>query len=178
MPVAREVMRIRSRFVLLGGFFLTLAGTGSLIPTSFAGVAPALAIVKFDFRDTSGEVRDQTAEHEARLNIFDAALQASLSADQKVHAVALACEPGQCSVKKSGIEALSIRAKADGARYLLIGEVQKMSTLIGWVKFAVLDLDDNKPVCDRYLTYRGDTDEAWRRAARFTANDVVKHCIP
>jgi hypothetical protein len=53
-----------------------------------------------------------------------------------------------------------------------------MSTLVGWVKFAVLDLSENKPLCDRYLTYRGDTDEAWRRAAAFTARDVGKYCMP
>ena len=53
-----------------------------------------------------------------------------------------------------------------------------MSTLVGWVKFAVLDLGDNKAVCDRYLTYRGDTDEAWRRAAKFTTRDIEEHCIP
>jgi hypothetical protein len=164
--------------VLLGGFLLVLTGTGRFIPASFAGTAPALAIVRFDFRDTSGEVRDQTAEHEARLNIFEATLEASLSDGQKVHPVAMVCGPGQCSLKKSGVEALSVKAKAGGARYLLVGEVQKMSTLIGWVKFAVLDLEDNKTTCDRYLTYRGDTDEAWRRAAQFTADNVVNHCIP
>lgn len=176
--MARLVIRVRSRLVLLGGLLLTLAGTGFFIPVSLAGAEPALAIVKFDFRDTSGEVRDQTAEHEARLDIFDAALQAGLSDGRKVHPVAMACAPGECSVKTSGIEALSKKAKASGARYMLVGEVQKMSTLVGWVKFAVLDLDDNKATCDRYLTYRGDTDEAWRRAARFTAKGIAKYCLP
>ena len=74
--------------------------------------------------------------------------------------------------------ALAAQARAADAKYLLVGEVHKMSTLVGWVKFAVLDLEANKPLCDRYLTYRGDTDEAWRRAAAFTARDVDKYCMP
>lgn len=178
MTTALQAARVRSRPVLAGGLLLALAGVASFAPASVAGDGPALAIVRFDFRDTSGEVRDQTAEHAARLNIFDATLQADLSNGQKVHPVAMACEPGPCSLKKAGIEALSAKAKADGARYLLVGEVQKMSTLVGWVKFAVLDLSTNKGICDRYLTYRGDTDEAWRRAAQFTARGVMQHCLP
>ncbi|WP_425248644.1 DUF2380 domain-containing protein [Chelativorans salis] len=64
------------------------------------------------------------------------------------------------------------------AGYLLIGEVHKMSTLVGWVKFAVLDLNSNRPVCDRFLSYRGDNDEAWRQAAAFAVRDIERHCIP
>jgi hypothetical protein len=133
-----------------------------------------LAVASFDFKDTSGEVRDQTAEHAARLKAFGAVLQNDLSASPKIDLIALPCEAGQCG----DLGALATQARATSAKYLLVGEVHKMSTLVGWVKFAVLDLDDNKPVCDRYLTYRGDTDEAWRRAAAFTARDVGKYCMP
>ena len=65
-----------------------------------------------------------------------------------------------------------------GATLLLVGEVRKTSTLVGWMKFAVLDLSRKVATCDRFLTYRGDTDEAWRRAARFAADDIRRHCIP
>lgn len=178
MAMARLIVRVRSRLVLFGGLLLTLMGIGFFGSASPAGAEPALATVKFDFRDTSGEVRDQTAEHEARLDLFDAALRAGLSEGRKVRPVAMACGSAECSLRKFGIEALSKEARTAGARYLLVGEVHKMSTLVGWVKFAVLDLDDNKATCDRYLTYRGDTDEAWRRAARFAAKDIAKSCLP
>ncbi|RWK65078.1 DUF2380 domain-containing protein [Mesorhizobium sp.] len=169
---------VRFRLFECGQFFLILMGAGLLAPAAFADVVePAiLAVADFEFRDTSGEVRDQTAAHEARLKAFGVALQDGLS--QKIDLVALPCQAEQCTIKDPGLVALSKQARTASAKYLLIGQVHKMSTLVGWVKFAVLDLNDNKPVCDRYLTYRGDTDEAWRRAAEFTARDVEKHCIP
>ncbi len=156
-----------------------LAALAAAIAAAFAATADAaepstLAVASFNFRDTSGEVRDQTAEHAARLKAFGAVLRDDLSASPKIDLVALPCEAGRCG----DIGAIATQAKAASAKYLLVGEVHKMSTLVGWVKFAVLDLSQNKPVCDRYLTYRGDTDEAWRRAAAFTARDVDKYCMP
>lgn len=156
-----------------------LAAFAGAIAVAFAASANAaepstLAVANFNFKDTSGEVRDQRAEHAARLKAFGAVLRDDLSASPKIDLVALPCETGRCG----DIGALAAQAKAASAKYLLVGEVHKMSTLVGWVKFAVLDLDGNKPVCDRYLTYRGDTNEAWRRAAAFTARDVGKYCMP
>ncbi len=63
-------------------------------------------------------------------------------------------------------------------RFLLVGEVHKTSTLVGWIKFAVLDLRGKTTTCDRFLTYRGDTDEAWHRAAEFAGRDIGRNCIP
>src|SRR5690606_24483601 len=64
-----------------------------------------------------------------------------------------------------------------GARYLLFGQVQKMSTLIGSMRFAMLDLEANSAVCDRFLTYRGDTDEAWRRASNMLVEEIRQGCL-
>jgi hypothetical protein len=160
----------------LAPYFLFTALVGALAPiaTLHAAESSALAVAGFSFKDTSGEIRDQTAEHAARLKAFGAVLNDDLAASPKIDPVALPCEASQCG----DLGALAAQAKAASARFLLVGEVHKMSTLVGWVKFAVLDLDGNKPVCDRYLTYRGDTDEAWRRAAAFTARDVGKYCLP
>lgn len=157
-----------------------LAGAIAGLFSGFADAAepPTLAVTGFDFRDTSGEVRDQTAEHAKRLQALGNTLQEGLSASGRTHVVPLPCQTGQCTARSNGLEALSVQARSAGARYLLIGEVQKLSTLVGNMKFAVLDLTSNKPVCDRFLTYRGDTDEAWRRAAAFAAQDIEKHCLP
>ncbi|RWM97483.1 MAG: DUF2380 domain-containing protein [Mesorhizobium sp.] len=169
---------VRFRLFECGLFFLILVGAGVFASAAFADVVEpkSLAVANFEFKDTSGEVRDQTAEHAARLKAFGVALQDGLS--EKIEVVALPCQAEQCTIKDPGLVDLSRQARTASAKYLLIGQVHKMSTLVGWVKFAVVDLNDNKPVCDRYLTYRGDTDEAWRRAAEFTARDVEKHCIP
>ena len=180
LKVERANRHKRPRFAGCQRIFLALIGLGALASSALAGVdGPVpLAVANFDFKDTSGEMRDQTAEHDARLNAFGVALQHGLSGNVKIDLVALPCQTQQCTVRDPGLADLSTQAKSAGARYLLIGQIHKMSTLVGWVKFAVLDLSDNKPVCDRYLTYRGDTDEAWRRAAEFTTRDIGEHCIP
>ena len=166
---ARSRLNRYSRLAALAALTLGFAATAAN-----AAEPSALAVASFAFKDTSGEVRDQTAEHAARLKEFGVVLQDDLSASPKIDLVALPCEAGRCG----DLGAIATQAKAASARYLLVGEVHKMSTLVGWVKFAVLDLSENKPLCDRYLTYRGDTDEAWRRAAAFTARDVGKYCMP
>ncbi|WP_210244985.1 DUF2380 domain-containing protein [Mesorhizobium sp. J18] len=139
---------------------------------------PGLAVADFDFRDTSGEVRDQTAEHDARLEMFGISLRDGISDGEKTKLVTLPCQAQHCSANHIGLRTIAAQARKANVRYLLFGEIHKMSTLVGWVKFAMVDLNKNEPICDRFLTYRGDTDEAWRRAAKFTARDIVKYCLP
>lgn len=172
--------RVRSRFTAHGRFLSLLAGAGAIASAALAdaGELPTLAVSDFDFRDTSGEVRDQSAEHEARLREFSVELRDGFSGNQSVKLITLPCQAEQCSATRSGLDTLSAQAKAADARYLLFGEIHKMSTLVGWVKFAVVDLNEDKPVCDRFLTYRGDTDESWRRAAKFTVRAAEKYCFP
>ena len=56
------------------------------------------------------------------------------------------------------------KAKEAGATHLLIGRFHKMSTLIQQAKFDVIDVKARKVVFDRYISFRGDNDAAWRRA--------------
>lgn len=171
---------IRSRFIAYCSLLSLLAGVGAIASAAPARAdeLPAFAIADFDFKDTSGEVSDQTAEHQARLKGFAVSLRDGFVDDRKVKLIALPCQAEQCSARRSGLDTLSAQARAVDARYLLFGEIHKMSTLVGWVKFAVVDLNKNEAVCDRFLTYRGDTDEAWQRAAKFAARDAEKYCLP
>lgn len=137
-----------------------------------------LAITEFDFQDTSGEIQDQIDEHASRLQLFGSTLQNSLYSSKRIDIIQARCQTAQCTGRTTGLQTLSQNARSVGARYLLVGEIKKMSTLVGQVKFTVLDLINNKPMCDRFLSYRGDTDEAWRRAAAFAANDIQKYCLP
>ena len=181
MPrVRRSAVRRSYRFPAYGGLFMVLAGAIGSASSGFADTAVpmTLAITNFDFRDTSGEVRDLSAEHAMRLKAMGITLQEGLTAGKRINVVPVTCEASKCSARTAGLEALSIQARNAGAKYMLIGEVHKLSTLVGEMKFAVFDLTSNKPTCDRFLTYRGDTDEAWRRAAAFAANDIEKHCLP
>jgi hypothetical protein len=63
-------------------------------------------------------------------------------------------------------------AKAAGARLLVYGGIEKMSTLIQWGKLEIVDLQANRLIDDKMLTFRGDNDEAWRRAAAFAVDEI------
>ncbi len=141
-----------------------------------AAQKPTLAVAEFDFSDTSGEAVDQSVEHQRRLADFSAYMRQQLSELGGFEIADLPCQGKQCTATDPGFLALSAFAKDAGADYLVIGIVRKTSTLIGWVEYSVLDVDDSRSVCGRLVSYRGDTDEAWRRAARFSADQVVRHC--
>ncbi|MBB6178365.1 DUF2380 domain-containing protein [Pseudorhizobium flavum] len=162
------------------GRSVTVAALVAIAPTGISAEAAepvTVAMAGFDFVDTSGETRDQTAEHDRRLQALDRTILDSLAVEKNLRTVPLDCVD-KCTVGSAGVEALSRQAVEAGASHLLIGQVRKMSTLVGGVKFAVIDLDTNRPTCDRFLSYRGDTDEAWSRAAAYAAQDVAKHCLP
>ena len=56
-----------------------------LLGSAAQAQSPApLAIAAFDFRDTSGEPRDQPAEHAARLKLFDSALREKLIGEARI----------------------------------------------------------------------------------------------
>jgi hypothetical protein len=65
------------------------------------------------------------------------------------------------------------KARQAGARLLLFGGIHKMSTLIQWAKVQAVDLQTEKLVFDRLLTFRGDTDDAWRRTEVFVAEQMT-----
>ena len=67
---------------------------------------------------------------------------------------------------------LLAKARKAGSHYLIVGAIQKESSLVLWAKLDVIDLRAGKSVLNRWITFRGDTDEAWKRAARFTARSI------
>ena len=83
------------------------------------------------------------------------------------------CSPPECAVI-DGVPtgALVASARTAGARYLVSGGIQKISTLVQLARLVVLDVETGKPVFDRVFTFRGDNDEAWRRAAHFLARHI------
>jgi hypothetical protein len=130
-----------------------------------------IAVADLDYADTSGEVRNQQAEHEARLRAFVDMLRADLGQDGHRN-VNLECQQSPCTAGQSAGAALVERARAAGARFLLYGGIQKMSTLIQHSKVQVVDLQTNKLVFDRLISFRGDTDESWQRAERFLVREL------
>ena len=55
---------------------------------------------------------------------------------------------------------------------VLIGEVDKVSTLIGSLHIGIVDVATGQHVFSRALSFRGDTDEAWQHAARFFVREL------
>jgi hypothetical protein len=152
----------------LAYFFFSLTGPG--YPQT---AAPALAIVKLDYTDTSGEVRDQREDHRRRLKAFTESLSGDLATGGKFRVVALDCPPADCPTSSTPPDELVTAAGNAGAAYVLFGGVQKTSTLIQWAKIEILDVGRQKIVFDRLLTFRGDDDTSWQRAEQFVARDIL-----
>lgn len=159
-------------------WLLLLAGlTAATFNTTAQAKPLTLAAANFAFKDTSGEVKDQTAEHARRLRALNEAVRHGLAQNRKIKTALLTCQNDKCNAAEPGLEVLAADAKKAGASHLLFGQVHKMSTLVGWIKYAMVDLNQNAPVCERTLSYRGDNDQAWEHAARFAVRDIESNCI-
>lgn len=149
--------------------------TVAVQPGHAQGTTPVLAVAEIHYVDTSGEVIDQAADHRRRLREFEAALRNDLAASGKMRNVALDCPPNACSVGDIDDGQLLGKAEQAGATHLLIGRFHKMSTLVQQAKFDVIDVKARKIVFDRYVSFRGDNDTAWRRAESFVARQILDH---
>jgi hypothetical protein len=132
----------------------------------------AIAVIDFNYIDTSGEERDQRSEHEARLKDFMSALRRDLAAGDKLRSVAPVCRPEPCSLTPSTQGELLGAAREAGADVLLLGGIHKVSTLVQQVRIQAIDTKTGQVVLDRFFTFRGDTDEAWRRAEAFISDQL------
>jgi hypothetical protein len=131
-----------------------------------------IAVIDFNYIDTSGEERDQRSEHEARLKDFMSAVRRDLAARDKLRSVAPVCRPEPCSLTPSTQGGLLGAAREAGADILLLGGIHKVSTLVQQVRIEAIDTKTGQVVLDRFFTFRGDTDEAWRRAEAFISDQL------
>ena len=165
----------RRRLPRLAVLAIVLAPGSAVAATSPVPVA----VIDFDYTDTSGEPRDQTAEHAERLAAFVKALKSDLAATGRFQPVDIACaSPPPCTAANTPAPALIAAAKAAGARLLIFGGIEKMSTLIEWGKLEIVDLEADRLVDDKTLTFRGDNDEAWRRAEAFAVEEIKGLDLP
>ena len=137
------------------------------------GAASVFAVAEIHYVDTSGEAIDQSADHRRRLREFEATLRSDLAASGKMANAMLECPVNACSVGDLNDAQLLDKAKEAGATHLVIGRFHKMSTLIQQAKFDVIDVKARKMVFDRYITFRGDNDAAWRHAESFVARQII-----
>ncbi|MGF1611784.1 MAG: DUF2380 domain-containing protein [Kiloniellales bacterium] len=137
-----------------------------------AAAPSKLAIDDFVYLDTSGEPRDQTAEHAARLAAMAVALRGELAESGLFEVVALAADGDEAACPEDGGACVLARARDSGADLLLLGAVQKISTMATQVWVSAFDVATAERVFYRHLSFRGDTDEAWQRASRYLTREI------
>lgn len=146
--------------------FAAFAALGLIVPAT-ASLAEGVAIFPIKLLDTSHEARDQMADHTRRRALVADILAAQLPGAIPVEAatVAAACTP-------ETTECLMAVARDAGADQALLIVFQKTSTLIIQIFVNLVDVDSAELIDSRSLNFRGDTDEAWERAARFLAGQL------
>jgi len=157
--------------LLLGG--LLFAAT--LLPASPRAADPvAVAVVEFDYIDPSGGVLDQQHEQMMRMRTLAQNLRDGLSGSGRYRVVALSCDPAPCSAGRTDPAELLAKARAVGARLLVYGGIQKMNALMQYGNAEVVDLEADRLVFDRNITFRNDSDEAWQTAAQVLVSELMK----
>ena len=167
--------RNRARAVLT-----MLFAVGALSPQSGGAQAAAplaVAVADFDYFDTSGEVADQSKEHQARVASFAQLLRANLADGSDYRVVPIECPDRPCTANTMSQELFIAAARRAGARLVVYGGIRKMSTLIQWGEIQLLDLEAERLLMRRTVTFRGDNDAAYRHAADFVGN-TLKETMP
>ena len=131
-----------------------------------------IAVADFDFVDTSGEVKDQRAEHQARVAGFAELVRAKLGAQGDLRVLPLECAEPPCTPVNMRPDNFIAAGRRSGASFVVYGGIHKISTLVQWGDVQLLDLEADKVLFRQNVTFRGDTDEAYRRAAAFVGESV------
>lgn len=146
-------------------------GLGPALAEPQPAPVPTVMVADFSYLDTSGEPIDQGAAHQRRLQAFIAALHRDVAADPRLHLLDPSCAPSCLSADISPDQLRRV-ASESGAQIVVIGSIQKMSTLVQWARAAAVDVASNRILFDKLFTFRGDNDEAWERAEIFVSREV------
>jgi|GEM_PF-350821 len=170
------MLRSRSRLQtsVLAGFLL---GVGHVCSGAHAAQPVGVEIRDFGYLDTSGEPTDQSVSHQQRLQAFMAALRRDVAAGALYRVVPSSCD-SSCDANTPLTEERLRAAAQAGANVLIVGLVQKMSTLVQWARVRAVDLDRNRVLFEKLYTFRGDNDEAWQRAETFVAREIREALAP
>ena len=134
-----------------------------------AGAPVAIAVMDFDYADSSGEARDQTREHQQRTLELPGAC-APIS--PPIPPIGWSRWNARRRPRGARADEVVAAAKRAGAQLILYGGVHKMSSLVQWAAWGLVDVEADKLLDDRFLTFRGDFDEAWRRAEAFVVEKM------
>jgi hypothetical protein len=157
------------RALLYGALAITCVVISMRTVRAASHTSVATAIADFDNVDTSREDANRTAKHAARVQGFAALLRNDLATQKKFKIVELTCPHPPCSAGRMPPNDLVQAARQRGARLLVYGGLHKESTLVQWGRIEAVDLKKDKLVLNQTFSFRGDTDQAFRRAATFVA---------
>ena len=173
----RWASRPRSSASAVLAILCALAALSLQSGVSSAAAPIAVAVADFDYFDTSGEVVDQSAEHRARVASFATLLRDNLAAQGDYRVVPIECPDHPCTANTMSQDLFVAAARKAGARLVVYGGIRKMSTLVQWGEIQLLDLEAERLLMRRTVTFRGDNDAAYRHAADFVGN-TLKETMP
>ena len=139
-----------------------------------ARAAPLVAVADFDFVDTSGEPRDQVAQHDARMRALKADIIDKMGKTGRFAAGALQCGQPNCSADSLDQDSIAADARKQQAKYVVFGGVHKVSTLIQFGQVGVMDGATGHSVLSRTITFRGDDQAAWQHASDFISQMLLE----
>ena len=178
MPIHRSLVSLIILLLTMVVSLCALPPGAAQAESTGAPQRPGVAVLDFNYIDTSGETNSRTAEHQEWLAALAAGLRAGFASSGAYRLVAPVCHPAPCEVGRSSLDELQSAAKEAGAKLLVMGAVHKQSTLIQWAKVVGVNLDSDTVVFDKLISFRGDSAEAWRQAEQFMARDLLAAASP
>lgn len=121
------------------------------------------------FLDTSHEAAPQEADHTRRVAIFTDEVAAKV----KPRLVSHEDVTKACGDRQTTECLLQLAATREGGEAIFI-VVHKTSTLILSAYATVVDVASQEVVLSKQLSFRGDTDDAWRHAGTFLGREIAK----
>jgi Protein of unknown function (DUF2380) len=136
--------------------------------------APRTAVFPFELDDTSlqGETRGADSGDLARLARLDAKLREALARSGRYSPVAVPTDPSVPSWWTCDGCEVDLARKA-GAKFSVVGWVQKVSNLILNINIVMRDVGTGKRIAAGSVDIRGDTDESWRRGLSYLLRNRI-----
>jgi len=178
VPLRAAITWPRGLAVLAFGLAAALAS-----PAAAASVK-TIAVTPFSFTDSSsamesampGALPDLSGGaddvHKKRLQHFAEVLKAELEKSGHFHVISLACPSDPCASTPAEGEDLVKAAQKSGATLLVLGGIQKMTSLVIFLRATVYTVASGQPLFSKNYTLRGDNDDAWVRGARELAAEI------
>ena len=138
-----------------------------------AQAAVRVAVADFDYDDSSGEVRQETAEHAKFVTALKADIVKAIADAGGFSTETLRCGAKTCSGDSLDQAEMTRAAKAQDARFIVFGGVHKVSTLIQWGQIEVMDTQTGQTKLSRTVSFRGDDADAWQHAGSYIGQMVV-----